>query len=415
MKNLTDVQYNVDDMGYDVISHKGRLDVSQLHSTAIHRVKLKDTYIDLLIKGFDNLSADSSVLVCFTAAIMKRETKVAPFFSGVGVSNKLDIPIISIADPTVSDYLVGLAWYAGNERTPGLQYEIAKLLCDIQAYFQFKQYILLGGSGAGFACLTQLMLVKNLKLKALVMNPQTSVLEYFLSSVKRYVTQAFKSDFKHLNFSKESARKVLEKNNINFEVNVNEFDAGHELVYLQNASDSHVDTHLLPFLKQSHLPWLRHGACSFSYGKQLALFVGNWGKGHAPPPKELVFHIIQGFIDGKSPLELAQSIEDRLVVFENVSEFYDNQVFGLKWNLDHVVKDSDCKVHAFSPVLKRIEGIEFAFYLILDGKNIISKQMYESSNQHVFSIKDLDIHRLSIRSFVRFPNGNKMSIVKKLS
>lgn len=401
-------------MRYKVVEHHNKLDVSLIHGTAIHRVILKNSHIDLLIKGFEDISYTSSVLVCFTAAVSNRENKTAPFFSGLGVSTKLNIPLISIADPTVSDYSVGLAWYAGNEKIYNLQYEISRILKDIFNYLKFKQYILFGGSGAGFACLTQLMLIRDIKLKSLVMNPQTSILEYTIPSVKRYVTQAFEVDCKSLHFDKELAKAIFERNNIVYQIDVNSFDSSSELIYLQNSTDWHVKSHLIPFVKNSSTSWKRAGNCSFYNNERLAVYMGNWGKGHVTPPKEIIYHLISGLVDGKSPIDLLQNIENRLLAFDENADFFDDQEFDLEWDFDVVVKDNSCKVKVYSSALKNIIDIEYAFYLIVDEDIIVSKKLYTAHNIYQFSIKDYDINRLSVKAFVKLPNGRRLSKRKRV-
>lgn len=379
------------------------------YATGVYRVLIEKSHIDILISGFDNINSGSSVLVCFTAAVSNRNNKKAPFFSGMGVSSKFNLPLISIADPTVSEYPVGLAWYAGNEKSPKLPLQISDLLAKLYSKLDFKQYIMLGGSGAGFACLTQSMLNYTSKIKAIVINPQTSIIEYKISSVQNYISHAFKKDIKNKIVNKETAHEILLKNDIFFEIDINKITSESDVIYLQNESDWHVESHLIPFISNSHVPWYRIGKCSFHNKDNLSLYIGSWGKNHAKPPKELIFHIIKGFIDGKSSSCLAKSLEDQLISFAEDSNFYDNSIFDIDWNIQHLINDTHCKIKVSSATLEYLNNIKYAFYLIVDNTKIVSKKFYTYANHHTFHIEKYNNKKLSIKVFIKLPNGRKIT------
>jgi len=412
---LAEKLYDLHKLRHHVVEHQGKIDAKKIGITAIHRIKSKNSYIDFLCVGFDSLKLESSVLVCFTAAVSDRSKKSAPFFSGVKVSKHLGIPLISIADPTVSEYSTGLAWYAGNEQMPNLQSEISVILQDIYDQLNFDQYILFGGSAGGFACLTQLMLIDKMKLKSLVMNPQTLILEYKPLGVRKYVEKAFGSNFIESSYSKEGAKDVLEKYNIIHQIDVNKIHPNHELVYLQNGTDWHVDTHLIPFLENSATPWSRVGNCSFSSGDKLGLYIGSWGISHAPAPIEVVFYFLNGLIDDVPPSSLVEKLESSLIAVNEDSNFYGNDVFDLEWSFEFLVKGDLCKVKVQSSLLSKIPGVGYAFYLKHNKKGIVTKEFYKPQNQHTFSLGEYDIQHLSIKVFIKLPDNSRFSKTKTLS
>ena len=83
----------------------------------IYHIDCDSQSIDFLVDGIDSFDEKKGFLVCFSGAVTNRECKYAPFFSGLNIAKKLEMPIISISDPSLSiSNDCNLAWYAGKER-----------------------------------------------------------------------------------------------------------------------------------------------------------------------------------------------------------------------------------------------------------------------------------------------------------
>src|SRR5690606_40243474 len=53
--------------------------------------------------------------IFFSGAISNRTTQLGPFFSGLGMTKRLGLPLIAIADPALdADRDLKLAWYLGD-------------------------------------------------------------------------------------------------------------------------------------------------------------------------------------------------------------------------------------------------------------------------------------------------------------
>jgi len=293
-----------------------------LHKDGIHHVPCESSVLDVLVIGSERLKDTRGIcplLVAFTAAQTNRTGRKAPFFSGREVAKSLGLPLIAISDPTLClNDDIPLAWYAGNEAIPKLPHHIAKILFGIANRYEVR-LILFGGSGAGFAVLSQLHILK-CNATGFVWNPQTSISEYVPEVVRTYVSTAFpklrdKAD-QTSQMSQHAARVLLKQL-------LNMADIHHDLItepnrqgsllYIQNQGDwHHITKHAKPYLSRGK--WSRLSARAFAEaGGRSACWFGNWSKkGHASPPKELIVRILSDLAAGKAITQIAGDLDTSL-------------------------------------------------------------------------------------------------------
>ena len=97
--------YDVSAWNMPCIDHKDGVDFSKFDSIeAIHRIyhqehQSLDFYAKPGRKGFAN---SKNFLFGLNGAIDSREKKMAPFFSGIGIADVVDLPLLAISDPSLS-------------------------------------------------------------------------------------------------------------------------------------------------------------------------------------------------------------------------------------------------------------------------------------------------------------------------
>lgn len=234
-------------------------------------------------------------LVIFLDGNVPRATMpFPPYFSGFGVIPK-DRPVsaISVSDPSfaLSDDLT-LAWYAGSEGM-ALQVLLADVLAKAIAVARPSRVVFFGGSGGGFASLFYSSAVQD--SIALVWNPQTDIRAYNPAHVETYARAAFPADFLRLG----DPAAVLDRN-IVADVSRCYPNARNHVLYLQNASDWHVTGHLAPFLRKQGLT-MPAGPFSGMVDRRLYLHLAEWGKGHVPPPKQVLAPLLAAVLDLPGP------------------------------------------------------------------------------------------------------------------
>lgn len=261
----------------------------------IHSIQVPAApHIDLLINGLAVAEADARALpVFFNGAVTSREAKKAPFFSGVSVAAENGLPYIALSDPSLSlNKSLGLAWYAGNMHA-AYQDLIEKLLCGVYEVVR-RELLLIGGSGGGFASLYYGHKL-GAKASVLVWNPQTNILEYNPTFAKNYISVALGED-SGLNLSlpdwKDKATGLAVENRISLDL-TSDFDLGmpRRIVYLQNADDWHVVSHLVPYLQR--FDYFYTGKGGYCRDDNHQTWIAQIGDGHAPPSREVVAKAIE--------------------------------------------------------------------------------------------------------------------------
>ncbi|MGP5224010.1 heparinase II/III domain-containing protein [Psychrobacter aquimaris] len=273
--------------------------------------------VDIYTSGLKN-SYQKKILVIFSGAISKRENKSAPFFSGKNIAKTLDLPLIAISDPTLAlSKSLSLSWYAGNEYFKNISVVINNLLKNIQNKYD-AELLLVGGSGGGFAVLDQLSLFRepSKKVKALIWNPQTNILNYHLNYVQQYIFISFPSDIKAMRHVKDyrdlklsDCKDILEKHKIRYDVSKFKIDDAINLLYLQNVSDDHVDKHTKPFIEGCNNLVNSNELIITNKTSNINVLLGSWGEGHAVPPMHLILSALDSISTSSSSNSAKRLIE----------------------------------------------------------------------------------------------------------
>ncbi len=273
------------------------------------------TSLDLLFQDFDDSSATAVVLVCFGAAVFGREKEIPPFFSGISIGKSCGLPMIAVADPTVTRANnISLAWYAGNDQSPQLAREIADRLDEL-ADACGARFLLIGGSGGGFAALAVLGLLRT-EASAIVWNAQTSISKYHIAYAHRYVLSAFPELSRKARIDRLSAIKTtpaqlancLEEAGVLHDLTRVAPTHHHPALFLLNQSDDHhLDRHLKPLLSARQAAWGTPTCARDSSG--LVAWTGNWGEGHAPLPAPFIEQLIGECSKGTTISELADRLD----------------------------------------------------------------------------------------------------------
>lgn len=253
----------------------------------IYHIHIKDDlYMDLYLKNLDCLDRHRSVFVNFNAAVSNRKNKTAPFFSGMNVSQKLGFPIISISDPSFSMVEESMVcWYAGNKVTVDLIAEIAKVL-EIFSSKLNKKFIIFGGSAGGFATISILDYL-TIDCVGVAVNPQINLAHYPEHAVRSYLNEAF-DDSKLDSLALEDVLKGLQ---IKYNLSKSSNHRKSKLLYLQNQDDWHIKRHCKSYLKSANV--IKVNKTSYSDNQKTYIWCGDWGKGHAPIPINILEEILK--------------------------------------------------------------------------------------------------------------------------
>jgi len=243
--------------------------------------------VDLIITAVKG----APLVICLDGNSPRGEGRNPPFFSGFGVIPK-DIPVshVAVSDTTLSlSNDITLSWYAGADGIP-LQDILPQIFRHIIDELEPSSVWFFGGSGGGFASLYYANSIP--ESTALVWNPQTDIIEYNSSHVLKYAEVAFGIN----NGDKDAFFQLSQR--INTRIPLSEGNQKCRIIYLQNRTDWHVGRHLEPFLKRMSLP-VQTWPFSGFVGKNFYLYIGDWGVGHAAPPKPALKIMLNELLTGK--------------------------------------------------------------------------------------------------------------------
>lgn len=277
--------------------------------------------LNIKMSGFNKNDLDSYFLVSFTAAVSNRNLKKGPFYSGMGLSKELDIPILAIADPSVDMGInCGIGWYAGNHQIPNLSSIINEVIVSVSKKYSLTP-LLIGGSAGGYASLVQASIIP-IPAKILIWNPQTDLTKYIRKYLLDYLVSAYPNKFNVVeDIKSESLLLAFLRENIPFySVIDQEIPSNVEVLFLQNFNDWHLISHTLPYFKKN-IERLSNSA--FKRGS-VGLLLGNWGKEHATPPKGLIINIIKSILKGYNSVEIISDMSEN-------EPFFQDEYFSLSY------------------------------------------------------------------------------------
>jgi hypothetical protein len=391
---------------YEINSLDDLLQKSEFEN-GIHKVRLKTTTLDILIQGINRPKNNDSLycLIGLSGAISNRAVVKSrpPFFSGRGIATELSLPLISISDPSLSlNETLPLGWYAGNNDERLLLNIISHIIDKIMSCHDLHP-LLFGGSGGGYAALALSHLL-SCESTTMAWNAQTSIGKYVPSHVLHYLDSAFpelsqeikKAEVLVGQEQKECIADLLDRTGILHSLWGMPRPAQAKVLYLQNESDWHVSAHAKPYLEGSN--WQRLGPSSFSQGKDVALHMGNWGPGHATPPKDVIVHALGQLTKGKSVGEVATQL----------SALRDNEKYchwfavdiDPQWTPSVSCTQDSISVHVKIDAsgLPCLEGLEYAVYL-LNGSERKAISWYQSEPEFTIPLNGLSVD--GVRAFVR--------------
>ncbi|WP_418909106.1 hypothetical protein [Glutamicibacter endophyticus] len=263
----------------------------------VHTVTFQDGSLSVdFICNKHVLSARGRVLPVFlTGAISDRQKKQGPFFTGLGITNELEIPMISISDPSVdTDAELNLAWYAGglSNRVTDSIIELLEVISETLE----AELLFIGGSGGGFAALQLSRTFKD-NCSVFVWNPQTDIYEYSERHVKLYLRSQF--NFAHSSLARDDWKqfcKIRTGKWIQSSVlDADTLRAPRRLVYLQNTTDWHKDKHLLPLWISSCNKELSNGENYLD--ENHLVYVHDLASGHNPPSAEIIKRVVDSLVN----------------------------------------------------------------------------------------------------------------------
>ncbi len=379
----------------------------------VHQIALTEHQpLDILVRGLaqlDRPGRERVIFVCLGPAVRQRADGKAPYFFGLGVAKALDVPLISIADPTLAlDPALSLAWYAGNADARDLPAVIAAALNGAAAALGAR-LLVFGPSGGGFAALA---LADRLSVPATLVaaNPQTALARYSFRVVTHYLDAAFgpadtDTDTDAGAGAGAAAQLAARLRPLGLRDDVCSIAPapGVDILYLQNMSDWHVSSHAAPYLRARG--WARIGPTIFADASdRRAMYFGDWGDGHAGIPGLMLRKVLSRLLAGQSPGAVARELaEGRERVAPVLAAFdpFDPQL-PLRLKVEAARTDGQVCVRAVVRPPKPA-GLTYAFYLVRDGQRE-AMRWYRPEPEAVFDIPEAP-GRLSVRAFVRTRDG----------
>ncbi|MBG6218718.1 hypothetical protein IWX75_003205 [Arthrobacter sp. CAN_A6] len=300
-------------------------------------------HLDLLVHGLDQATSKNSALpVFFNGAVTAREEKVPPFFSGLKIARQGGYPYVALSDASLQlNDSLGLGWYIGNTYTH-LQSIITGILFRL-AEMTGRELLLVGGSGGGFASLFYGERLGDLA-SVFVWNPQTNFLDYNELFVKRYLRDALEDpllpDLDAPDWKIRVADTLLRHG---FEAAVPSTSAPgihsrpRRSLYLQNSSDWHVISHLLPFIGRSDYAPLGEGV--YSGSDEHIAWIAQFGEGHAAPSPEVISDVVERLIDTRiSVSEIVERMQRDLVFGPQRVELVPRDLTSLAGRIEELVR-----------------------------------------------------------------------------
>lgn len=275
------------------------------------------TSLDFLLQDFDRIRDAAAILVCFNGAVSQRASKVGPFFAGTSIGRRLGLPVVCVADPTLTRARdVSLAWYAGCDDQPRLPQTIARHL-DALAQASNRPLILLGGSGGAFASLAVSRHLHS-PATAVACNPQTAIHRYHRQSVLRYLERSFPAVTRRLRLAQlslaqlgpERLREALAEAGATGDLTTAPLTDGQRAIVLQNRNDPHhVEHHLGPLVDGVGAQWQSPRLATL--GHDFTAWLGRWGEGHVAPPAALIDAVVTRVAAGTAVADIALDLDAR--------------------------------------------------------------------------------------------------------
>lgn len=382
-----------------------------LHSFIVSR-EFSELTLDFLASGFpQDFEEGGALLIGFNGALSAKtiaKGALPPYFSGIGLTKATGLPLFGVADPTMAlDRSITMAWYAGNKYIPDLVPEIARIL-DAVIYELAARAILLGGSAGGFAALNIFRHMKTSNASVICWNPQTSLAEYQINSVRKYLTVAYGSsdNFDNRVRNRKDFKQYLEENFdfVPYAIpKPEDFTPDKKIIYLQNFSDTlHTISHAAKWLNGEEFSH-KDESVYFNKRENILFYLGEWGNGHVAPPLDGLIEIIKS-VDKCVSFDCIYSKFLRLYngSFQRDLSWLPGLNFtknSIDWT---VVRNGDRLNIAVTPKegIGPMDHFEYAFYL-RRGREVIAKSLYQQRPAAEFSVEGMPTTGLSASVFLK--------------
>lgn len=213
-----------------------------------------------------------------------QKTVSLPMHSGVGIMRNIPANRLAISDPSLtldgSCELI-LSWFIGSSQQPRLQFFLEMIIRRIRELTGDPHMIFMGGSGGGFASLE--MSRRFPDSLALVMNPQTSLSNYYPNLVQKYLECCWPGT----DSLDELPRFVTHNITDSYSSVLN-----HTVAFVQNTRDKfHLENHQLPFFGK------------VGRSRKVFMLMDAWGdptkKAHVAPPTTLMRRVLLNLVEAK--------------------------------------------------------------------------------------------------------------------
>lgn len=293
-----------------------------------------------------------------------------PVFARWNWGKVLGAHVLSICDPTLYlDDTLTIGWYLGNKEEsaiPGVV-AIAERCADAIGIAR-EQIIYSGGSGGGFAALQAAALAK--EGKAVAINPQTDLLQFWPRHIGYYVTKvsgcASLEEAQRVFGDRWNAIRSLQKSCTRGNTP--------KIVIVQNRNEWHHEKHFTPFAEAFDLDLLEHQSIK---GNFMSLLYDGPHE-HGPESSEVVKRINNEGI----PFLLNKTIDTFIPDISTHIALVSGKILA-------VVQTSG-------------DDYQFACYLCKDGVTV-EKQFYSSNNTFSFNI--FEPGKYSCKGFIRDKAG----------
>ncbi|WP_144984510.1 hypothetical protein [Halomonas sp. C22] len=376
----------------------------------VHRVTYNNVSFNVCVQG-DFFSDFDVFLAGFHGAIRNRAKTTPPYFHFRGVAKQIDIPLVSFSDPSLEkNEAINLAWFIGDEVESKLTSAIASFL-DYVVSSKNSKVILSGGSGGGFAALNIHSMMRNQdKAYSFVWNPQIKAYDYNSAFSKKYINACYESAFKASPYANiKNGDYHYFKKCLDSEVNFT--DGQKSIIFINGYDQNHLRKQIRGILDESSV--LEFSDSSYKY-RDRYIYVGEWGYGHVPPPKNVIIKVIKkikeyGF-DGVSIgfLESMEQSNKENLIFSETGSFR-------KENFSIYSTLLDDKLIVRSNLSELYKGFQLEFSLVYIGSNeVLSASGFLMGSyllQAVFKLKDKSmIGKLHIRATIEDFYGRKTII-----
>lgn len=260
----------------------------------------------------DDPAGGEGVFVFFHGAVSGRSALQPPFFSGLGIQQKIGSgPLVAFSDPVVeSDPECALGWFAGSAATDVAHWSavvVHRLLGSDP-----RNTWLVGGSGGGYAALA---IGHRLGPEASVLawNPQTIVANYSAGPVRKYLEAAFPllaPDLRRMPLAKvcRKASRVYGRD-LELGAVIEGGSPPRQVLVLQNYDDWHVRPHTVPLVR-----WLRleqRSSGRFDDGEGTVAWFPEMGRGHVGPDTDRLAVLLRLLAGERHPLaQLVRRLDD---------------------------------------------------------------------------------------------------------